>query len=336
NHGQLGSTSGTDDNDPAWIEATWPYEIPLLSVSPDSIDFSYVLAGDIRTEQVTVKNAGIADLNVSSIAISGVDSVNFNVDTTSFTLTPGDSVLLDVNFTPDDTGSFSAALDIESDGGDASVVLTGIGFEMAGDYALEFDGVDDYMNAGNDSSLQLISWTLEAWIKVNELSRGWQFIIAKAMLSGDPNSDNYSLRLSEDNRIAVYFEDASGANLFLYSLQTIDVEKWYHVTYTFDEENDDERLYIDGELDTEQTNTLVPDPSDAASDNLYFGRDVVNNIHSFKGTTDEVRIWNYARTQEEIQANMSHHLDGDEEGLVGYWRMDEGSGQTVFDYSGNG
>ena len=56
----------------------------------------------------------------------------------------------------------------------------------------------------------------------------------------------------------------------------------------------------------------------------------------FNGLIDEVRIWNVARTQDEIQAAMSHHLEGTEEGLVGYWRMDEGSGQMLVDYSYNG
>jgi len=51
---------------------------------------------------------------------------------------------------------------------------------------------------------------------------------------------------------------------------------------------------------------------------------------------DEVRIWNVARTQTEIQAAMNRKLAGDETGLVGYWDFDEGQGQVVSDLSISG
>ena len=43
---------------------------------------------------------------------------------------------------------------------------------------------------------------------------------------------------------------------------------------------------------------------------------------------DEFRIWNTARTESEIQSyNESNSLNGNEPGLVGYWKFDEGPGQ---------
>ena len=100
---------------------------PALSVSPLSIDFGDVVVGETATEQVTVTNVGTADLIVSSIVISGVDADNFSVDETPFTLAPGESQTLDVSFTPDEVRSFSASLDIDSNGGSKSVTLTGSG-----------------------------------------------------------------------------------------------------------------------------------------------------------------------------------------------------------------
>jgi hypothetical protein len=55
---------------------------------------------------------------------------------------------------------------------------------------------------------------------------------------------------------------------------------------------------------------------------------------SFNGLIDEVRVWNVVRTQSQIQANMNISLTGSEPGLVGYWRLDEGSGQTIADSTG--
>ncbi|MFZ2970720.1 MAG: LamG domain-containing protein, partial [Minisyncoccia bacterium] len=58
---------------------------------------------------------------------------------------------------------------------------------------------------------------------------------------------------------------------------------------------------------------------------------------------DDVRVYSYARTQDEIladyNAGKAAHLGKDsqrDDGLVGYWNMEEGKGQTISDRSGNG
>ncbi|MCU0518286.1 MAG: LamG domain-containing protein, partial [Oscillatoria sp. Prado101] len=61
--------------------------------------------------------------------------------------------------------------------------------------------------------------------------------------------------------------------------------------------------------------------------------------HSYNGCLAEVRVWNKARTQAEIQADMSKRLTGKEAGLVGYWPLNdvrvEGSALKVADITGN-
>jgi len=54
-----------------------------------------------------------------------------------------------------------------------------------------------------------------------------------------------------------------------------------------------------------------------------------NAIRAFDGVLDEVRIWNTARSQAEIQADMNRRLDGSEAGLLAYWRFDEASGAVA-------
>jgi hypothetical protein len=56
----------------------------------------------------------------------------------------------------------------------------------------------------------------------------------------------------------------------------------------------------------------------------------------YQGEIDETRIWNITRTAEEIQDTMNRPLTGNEPGLVGYWKMDEGDGQQVVDSSSGG
>ena len=51
----------------------------------------------------------------------------------------------------------------------------------------------------------------------------------------------------------------------------------------------------------------------------------------------EVRIWNRALSKEEINSeNHFYSVPVDSEGLVGYWKLNEGSGNTVIDSSPSG
>ena len=66
------------------------------------------------------------------------------------------------------------------------------------------------------------------------------------------------------------------------------------------------------------------------SNPVVIGAGYVNN---YDGQIDELRVWNTARTQSNIQNNKDTCLMGIEIGLVGYWKMEDGSGTTLTDYS---
>jgi hypothetical protein len=67
---------------------------------------------------------------------------------------------------------------------------------------------------------------------------------------------------------------------------------------------------------------------------LFLGTDILH--HHFTGSIDELRIWNTVRSQAQIQQNMNFRLIGNEAGLVGYYRFDEGTGATAIDATGSG
>jgi len=56
----------------------------------------------------------------------------------------------------------------------------------------------------------------------------------------------------------------------------------------------------------------------------------------FKGTLDELRIWDIQLTPEQITDNMGRSLTGKESGLKGYWSFNDGSGLDVYDQTGRG
>ena len=102
---------------------------------------------------------------------------------------------------------------------------------------------------------------------------------------------------------------------------------WQHVAITFD--GSKTRLYLDG---TEVASKDAPNPSinfryySLLPQPYYFTQTI-----SFR----EVRLWNVARTAAQL-ANNATSVDPKSEGLLGYWKMDEGSGYTFNDATGNG
>lgn len=68
---------------------------------------------------------------------------------------------------------------------------------------------------------------------------------------------------------------------------------------------------------------------------LWVGHDFSTNNTALNGSVKEVRFWNVSRSNLNIVANQNKGLIGDEAGLVGYWKMNEGNGQVIYDHSIN-
>jgi len=102
-----------------------------LKVNPVSIDFGDVLVGNPELDSISVHNTGTGSLHINSIKITGTNPPNFNVDSTPLNIAAGDSQFLSVSFIPDAFGNFSASLQILSDGGNATVNLSGTGIDTS-------------------------------------------------------------------------------------------------------------------------------------------------------------------------------------------------------------
>ena len=95
-----------------------------------------------------------------------------------------------------------------------------------------------------------------------------------------------------------------------------------HVAMSYDE--DALRLYING---LQVASTSASGPKDGSATPFGIGTDGSDPDAGFDGFISDLRIWNYARTQSEIQADMHKRLTGNEPGLVGYWPMQYGAHQ---------
>jgi hypothetical protein len=201
-----------------------------------------------------------------------------------------------------------------------------------GQYGIGLDGVDDYLNCGNDASLDITGdITVEAWIYSTQFNQNnWKRIVEKDWAtsyflgSGDGGSVNaIAFGMDANNNTA---------NIVQTPDNVIHVNVWHHVAGTWD--GSTLRIYIDGVLSASQawTNTVT-----GSANNVSIGRYYGGGSYFFQGYMDEVRIWNTARTEQEIRDNQYRELGnpGSETSLVAYYPLNEGSGQTSADLSQN-
>lgn len=109
---------------------------------------------------------------------------------------------------------------------------------------------------------------------------------------------------------------------------TFNTNEWYHLAFVYDGAKF--RVYVDGILDKE---------SDANYGTFMLKKDGITTINPSYFGSDlkirEVRIWNKAITQTQIKDNM-YTVDPHSEGLQGYWKMNEGIGKSLRDFSEHG
>lgn len=130
----------------------------------------------------------------------------------------------------------------------------------------------------------------------------------------------------------------SAGNLTSGDLQ-FETGQWYHVAVTF--QAGDIHVYVNGKeklaghvnLASVNLSQKHNDESSGGNRCLWLGYSYSRD-RFFDGAMSEVRIWNRALTPEEINAtNHFYKADPASEGLIAYWKLNEGAGQTAKDYS---
>jgi streptogramin lyase len=163
--------------------------------------------------------------------------------------------------------------------------------------------------------------TVEAWIY--RTSNGNLQTIASNYQGAYP----FLLRI-DDNRLTFHIN----SGLSVQSNSMIPVNSWTHVAGVY--EGTSIKVYINGALEGQVTANNAPlIPS---GNEMKIGGGLINGTEFFEGKITEVKFWNVARTQQEIQLNMQNRLQGTEEGLVGYYIFDEESGVQTQNLASSG
>ncbi|MFC1600714.1 LamG domain-containing protein, partial [Patescibacteria group bacterium] len=202
--------------------------------------------------------------------------------------------------------------------------------------ALSFDGANDHVTIADNDAFTVPSGgqiTVEAWIKLNKLNDA-QIPISKM------KGSNYEWSMQQTAANGAgggLLTSAGGGYLYAFSSQSLSADRWYHVAFTADTTSEEVYLYVDGVLsgtDTTPSGTQAPN----GTANVQIGESDAGT-GDFQGSVDDVRIYNYARTPQQIVQDMNagHPAPGSPVGsAVGHWKFDEGYGDTAHDSSPQG
>lgn len=125
--------------------------------------------------------------------------------------------------------------------------------------------------------------------------------------------------------------------------------QWYHVAASYDQAKRIARIYLNGKLIDEAKDAGVTGSSEdnrirlaprttvggkAGEGYCFLIGNSYNTSRPLQGKIAEARVWKVARSQKEIWDNM-YRIENpqSDENLIGYWKCNDGKGDTVTDYS---
>lgn len=185
---------------------------------------------------------------------------------------------------------------------------------------------------GDSRFKNLSTFTFEGYLRPNTLNRQISTFMGIEGL--------FLLRFGDAGVDPDQLQIACSSN-FTNSDMKIKTGEWSHVAVTFD--NGLITVYINGSnKGSKQIGKTVYDFSakhhneEDGSRCFWVGYSYASERY-FDGDMAEVRIWNIALTEEQLnEPNHFLSVDPESEGLIAYWKFDEGTGNIIKDHSSSG
>ena len=198
-------------------------------------------------------------------------------------------------------------------------------------YSLALNGSNQYVETKYSSSIS----SLELWLKASELKANQ--VICGQESKGKTESGNWFLAWDSENQGSLKFQmiksSKSKETIEFQSKHVFQKNQWYHIALIAN--GNDILLYINGKEDSRIATSLIPGASLNTSPFSIGGCTTKENHACFSGTIDEVRIWAYARSQEEINQQMKSSLNKNEYGLLAYYPFNTPETAQITDCSEN-
>lgn len=182
--------------------------------------------------------------------------------------------------------------------------------------ALAFDG-SSYVDVPLSQPWQPTAFTLEFWLHPT-----------RENLPRYSSVFSSTQRGATENTFQIAADGSGNYKLNHLILAPINTE-WHHLAISYDGNTNTLKAFINGQ------EVLAEELTYSFKFDLFRIGANRNAEVGFEGEIDDVRVWDYARTGYEISRQCFLRLIGNEPGLVGYWRFDEGAGSRVFDQTDN-
>ena len=212
-------------------------------------------------------------------------------------------------------------------------------------YALDFDGSNDYVKINNSSDINTggnnhNQKTIEAWFKVENknITSRKQTIYEQGGTVRGLNIYVYGGNLYVGGWNEPNGESDWDPGTWL-STSNIQSNTWHHVALTLNGGNSVTNNAFKGYLDGIQFGSGQGSKLWNHAGDVSIGRNRDTKFHSgdynsaryFAGMIDEVRLWNVERTASQVAAKKDTILAGNESGLTAYYNFQENTGNTAND-----
>jgi pectate lyase len=172
------------------------------------------------------------------------------------------------------------------------------------DGGLRFDGTDDYVLVPHSGVIDFgdESFSLSAWLKADPLTGASMYLINKGSFSRDDAAGTtgrwYGIEIKNNELRFAIDDDVTKSQATVTPAEPLLAEKWAHIAGVRDAGEGNLRLYVNGEL-----LSTVADGTGSISQehDLCLGNSTTGTA-PLAGVLDEVRIYNYALSDAEVQA----------------------------------
>ncbi len=192
--------------------------------------------------------------------------------------------------------------------------------------ALSFNGTTGVASLGSVISSATSDITLEAWVNWDGTGSGIQMM----MVNGNTAFNGYALMSVRDTVYGIL-----GNVTFMKSGALLTPHVWTHLALVCNASHV-WTMYQNGVATTLANNTLTPNNPSGSGGQFYIGADPLHTGEAFHGNVDEAKFWTVARSQSQIQADMTLCSESAQSNLIGYYPFNEGTGTSTADASGNG
>lgn len=107
--------------------------------------------------------------------------------------------------------------------------------------------------------------------------------------------------------------------------------EWVHIAVVYDSNTRERKYYMDGKLMAEDRSASG---SFSLEGNCFVGKSW-DDSRWLPGEISELRVWGVKRTADQIAGN-PYEVDPESEGLIAYWKFNDGSGSLIKDHTGHG